>query len=811
MEALAKLRVLLGSPPRPGLVPQSGDPEHPVRWVRPIQDGPPMDVLQPAFRDRLDSAFLLIDQASLDLEPVSETALFGDSENVARYQRNTAKITAAKDELRNALGVHALLSPDMRKVVSASKGGWINGAFSSQGKYFGAAAALVFEGSLDRFFATIEKVNTGGGVLGSGGNPATAHKITITNINERRVKQLAIELKEHMAKEHAFLRQRLGSDTIKLYRGISPRGLTEKPPLGSVRVNDFPATAWTTDPVQAINFGDVVLERDVPIEHIVGSEFSTVWDSTSPESMGEFVVYTPPEGADARVIANDRLKELFGKARLVFDLYSHVDWLAGTRVKVEALVQLRELLKAGPPRQGLVPQSGDPEHPVRWIRPREEKPKVIPATTVNIEAVNGFVESWKEMVKGQWAKNIDKLPQDNPVGWQKWADIIGTYIRIADPRVRVQERELDGVLQLLEDNWSVLEEWTFSFWKRGEEKERLERDLKKLRGQIKGAKFGDRLNKVQAIDAFIGTAHGREPAILPALAGIRPPQRAYVALANLTKYIFDRLAGEGPVMDKTLRLVRMSRKLRELTKAGPPRPGLVPQSGDPEHPVRWIRPKTQESSQDRALKDYAAGRGSVNALVYSGVDVQSSEVQEKIQAIKQKRYNEWEHAEGDIDYEAVLKERLPERFFSEFKGVEHSADKFSSLMLEGAAAVYENGKVYVNPDVLPIMLSPEEYIPGRSPVSVAFHEFGHHVDQEILSREQRVKWDDLHTKYWRESKGRELWAGLYSGVPTYYALASRGEYFSDVFMLMLLDKGNKFFKDYPEVEGLLREQGLWNL
>ena len=42
---------------------------------------------------------------------------------------------------------------------------------------------------------------------------------------------------------------------------------------------------------------------------------------------------------------------------------------------MEELVQLRRLLKAGPPRAGLVPQSGDPEHPVRWIRPRENKPE----------------------------------------------------------------------------------------------------------------------------------------------------------------------------------------------------------------------------------------------------------------------------------------------------------------------------------------------------------------------------------------------------------------------------------------------------
>ncbi len=37
-------------------------------------------------------------------------------------------------------------------------------------------------------------------------------------------------------------------------------------------------------------------------------------------------------------------------------------------------------------------------------------------------------------------------------------------------------------------------------------------------------------------------------------------------------------------------------KLRELTKAGPPRPGLVPQSGDPEHPKRWVRPEDAEES-----------------------------------------------------------------------------------------------------------------------------------------------------------------------------------------------------------------------
>jgi len=40
-----------------------------------------------------------------------------------------------------------------------------------------------------------------------------------------------------------------------------------------------------------------------------------------------------------------------------------------------------------------------------------------------------------------------------------------------------------------------------------------------------------------------------------------------------------------------------------LAKQGPPRPGLVPKSGDPEHPVRWIRPTgVQGASPKRTPK-----------------------------------------------------------------------------------------------------------------------------------------------------------------------------------------------------------------
>jgi hypothetical protein len=47
--------------------------------------------------------------------------------------------------------------------------------------------------------------------------------------------------------------------------------------------------------------------------------------------------------------------------------------------------------------------------------------------------------------------------------------------------------------------------------------------------------------------------------------------------------------------------VRASKPLNtveKLTKQ-PPRPGLVPQSGDPEHPVRWVRPQEQEEAKPK--------------------------------------------------------------------------------------------------------------------------------------------------------------------------------------------------------------------
>ena len=44
----------------------------------------------------------------------------------------------------------------------------------------------------------------------------------------------------------------------------------------------------------------------------------------------------------------------------------------------KTLDQIGQLIKQGPSRPGLVPQSGDPAHPGRWVRPDAEKPMKDP-------------------------------------------------------------------------------------------------------------------------------------------------------------------------------------------------------------------------------------------------------------------------------------------------------------------------------------------------------------------------------------------------------------------------------------------------
>ncbi len=72
--------------------------------------------------------------------------------------------------------------------------------------------------------------------------------------------------------------------------------------------------------------------------------------------------------------------------------------------------------RKGPPRPGLVPQSGDPQHPVRWVLPASGKPAEKPKggsglgtdARSKLVRVEGDIRSTRE-----WMKKWEKQAKDN--------------------------------------------------------------------------------------------------------------------------------------------------------------------------------------------------------------------------------------------------------------------------------------------------------------------------------------------------------------------------------------------------------------
>ncbi len=187
-----------------------------------------------------------------------------------------------------------------------------------------------------------------------------------------------------------------------------------------------------------------------------------------------------------------------------------------------AMSKLRELTKAGPPRPGLVPQSGDPEHPGRWVRPEDgvegadaiEKPVLTPK-------VKGWADNW--------------LQQEQQVGGE-----IGNY------------------------------GWESAF-------RDLTHDIKSLRqGEAQS------IPEVQVLADDLDS-YRKWLAQRAADKGRSVPAEILAEYPDLA----------GGKMMKT----QVIQGLEKLIKVGPPRPGLVPQSGDPEHPGRWVRPEDAQGSE----------------------------------------------------------------------------------------------------------------------------------------------------------------------------------------------------------------------
>ena len=70
----------------------------------------------------------------------------------------------------------------------------------------------------------------------------------------------------------------------------------------------------------------------------------------------------------------------------------------------------------------------------------------------------------------------------------------------------------------------------------------------------------------------------------------------------------ESFVANGIVVHNCQEGVNQDAKFDIIKKAAPPREGLVPQSGDPEHPVRWIKPKASQSQLGIGEYAFEGGR-----------------------------------------------------------------------------------------------------------------------------------------------------------------------------------------------------------
>lgn len=311
----------------------------------------------------------------------------------------------------------------------------------------------------------------------------------------------------------------------------------------------------------------------------------------------------------------------------------------------------KSLAKAGPPQPGLVPQSGDPEHPVRWIRPKTDKPATDSPPTLQLKDIQvadyGPAPRLGHKLKGLARRMAEHSGDSDP-----FAELVSEE---GDPGGIAYELDLNRVTdrmmasarkQLYEVTQESLiargmpeEFWVF----RGGSVDRPPTAITPVSLDPSVALapyFAERAGsaaqvwafKVKRADALLDmnavTDYGRggkpgEEEVLFQHDTLGEPTALAVAKDTLGRLVFKILAkNHGAMQDWPRHVSEMpdavpigrdeideelvgEKEDGLLVKAGPPSPGLVPQSGDPEHPIRWIRPKeTKPTTVPTPLADW---------------------------------------------------------------------------------------------------------------------------------------------------------------------------------------------------------------
>ncbi len=122
------------------------------------------------------------------------------------------------------------------------------------------------------------------------------------------------------------------------------------------------------------------------------------------------------------------------------------------------------MIAKGPPRPGLVPQSGDPQHPVRWVLPaEEEQPEhvsrsatraTVTFSTVDTEDTDFEYLDWESLAEEAFSIDVPNYRVEVEVQLENNSLLLSATILFWDEESK-REVEAGHLIRILEDDLSV--------------------------------------------------------------------------------------------------------------------------------------------------------------------------------------------------------------------------------------------------------------------------------------------------------------------------------------------------------------------
>ena len=289
-----------------------------------------------------------------------------------------------------------------------------------------------------------------------------------------------------------------------------------------------------------------------------------------------------------------------------------------TKAQAEEYFELHKGLlgsvkKMEPPRQGLVPKSGDWQHPDHWILPESERRKPLSRSFSEQESAKAWISSQS----GKWISSATERQKHALAFYTTGYDINQTLregrFSTGPAFIRKQIKAIDEVF-----SFAAIDEGVITY-----------RGIESSRGRtiseyaVKGALLVDQAyvstsllkDVASRFSIGVGGPSGillkiKIPAGTPAipLGAWGSPEEAEILLPRGSAF---KVVGLGetygfkrpgyssdPIKISIVEVELVTPSLVPLKKLQPPRQGLIPKSGDWEHPDHWILPEGDGSVTD---------------------------------------------------------------------------------------------------------------------------------------------------------------------------------------------------------------------